>query len=129
MIIHLIQIKKIFKYNKYFSSRIFHYFYYSSSNNFYWGGWAGFFTTGYFLVWLRMNIALSLYFLLINTESSFFRSFRIEIVSTLKLGMAVRGFPWMVNVLRCSKCFTFSSSDKSEMKLQWRYKVFRPLKC
>lgn len=49
--------------------------------------------TGYFFVWLRMNTALSLSFLLIKTESSFFNCGKIEITNTLKLAIAVRGLP------------------------------------
>ena len=84
-----------------------HYFYYYSSYSFSCGGLAAFLTSGYFLVWLRINTALSLYFLLISTESNFFKSLRIEMVKILKFGIAVRGFPWIVNVFNCYKCLSF----------------------
>jgi hypothetical protein len=40
-----------------------------------------------------MNTALSRYFLLIKTESSFFRFGRIEMAKTLKFGIAAKGLP------------------------------------
>ena len=60
-----------------------------------------------------MKTALSLYFLLIKTESSFFRFGRIEIAKILKLGTAANGFPCIVIVLRSTKCLIFYSSARS----------------
>jgi hypothetical protein len=38
-------------------------------------------------------MALSLYFLLIKTESNFFKVGRMEMAKILKLGTAAKGFP------------------------------------
>ena len=54
-----------------------------------------------------MKIALSLYFLLIKTESSFLSSGRMEMASILKLATAAKGFPWMLRVFSVDRGFNF----------------------
>ena len=70
-----------------------HYFYYYYSAFFYWGGFKVVFGYGNFFVWVRMNIALSRYFLLIKTESNFFSCGKILITKSLKLATDVSEFP------------------------------------
>ncbi len=65
-----------------------------------------------------MKIALSLSFLLIKTESNFFKSGKIEIANILKLGTAAKGFPWILTVFSYLRSFNFYNYAKSMIKLQ-----------
>lgn len=65
----------------------------SSSSYFSIGGLAGLLGIGNFLTWLLKNVALSLSFLLTNTESIFFRFGNIDIMKHLKFMTSVSGFP------------------------------------
>lgn len=64
------------------------------------------------LNWFIQTLQLSLSFLLINTESNFFKCYNIPITYNLKFKIVSRGFPWIVIALM-GKCYKSIKSFKS----------------